>query len=296
MSFAQLKVDRESRRILRRVQAHLLKSHIGMGAQHETAGLMEVVYHPHNANRTLNYSTPRQRTAWVSGGQVLQGLDYLRQRDRTARVQYIEGLFPPPFAGTLRELGLTLESETPLMVHMRDGFGGRTAPTLAEPTRPEGITLEEVTDHRGAEHWWYVWRNAHYDVYTLGVEPLFVGRTLASVAMGEHTDFIAYQRGFPVGVARLTLHDDSAHIVAIALMRESRTAAMQLYMQHVALNAALERGCSLVFAPSDDDDERRIRRRQLGFVDLGAIVCYAEKPDEPVRGSDDRLDQPILDF
>src|SRR5690606_21093433 len=108
---------RESRQMLRQVHEHLLQAHTDLGAFRETISVVDVIHHPINPLPDFNYVTPRRNTAWVSGQYVKQGLDRLKQLGRTARVQYLEGLFPPLFAKTLLELGLSLERETPLMIY-----------------------------------------------------------------------------------------------------------------------------------------------------------------------------------
>src|SRR5512145_1364954 len=165
--------ERESRQMLRQVQEHLFQAHLNLGAVRESVGLVDVLYHPTNNTGTLNYVTPRRNTAWVSGKMIEPGLERLRKLGRTPRVQYIEGLFPPLFAKALRELQLSVERETPLMIY---NAGATGAAALAVPVMPDGVAMELVNDQRGIELWWYVWRNAFYDVMTLGVEPLFVGR------------------------------------------------------------------------------------------------------------------------
>ncbi|NJO54968.1 MAG: hypothetical protein HC829_09190 [Bacteroidales bacterium] len=103
---------RESRKILRRVQEHLHHAHAGLGARQETVGLVDVLYHPTSTLSSLNYVTPRRSTAWVPSEMINQGLEHLRKLERTPRVQYIEGLFPPLFSKTLFDLGL--EADCPL--------------------------------------------------------------------------------------------------------------------------------------------------------------------------------------
>ena len=274
-----VRVDRDARQTLRRVQQHLVNAPQHLGAQHEVVSLVEVLYHEHNPLSTLNYVTPRRKTAWVSAAQVQQGLDYLRERNRRPRVVYIEGLMPPLFARTLRGLDLALESETPLMIYQaEDG-----QPLPAAPKPPYNVRVQVVDDVRSAEVWWYVWQNAYYDVFTLGVEPLFVGRTHAAARQGMDIDVLMYHDSFPFGAARLTIHQKTAHLVGAAVFREKRTPAVtRLLMQH-ALQAALRNGCDLLFAPGDDPDERD-NLRALGFVDFGSIVCYAANTEPQANG------------
>ncbi|MEL6149177.1 MAG: hypothetical protein AAFV33_15670 [Chloroflexota bacterium] len=293
-----VKVDREARQALRRVQQHLVSAQMEMGAKHETVNLVEVVHHPQNPMADLNYVTPRRKTAWVSADQVKGGIDYLKSKNREPRVVFIEGLLPPLFARTLRELDLTVERETTLMVYLRDGFHGELPPETQVPKPPYNVRMETVTDVRGAEVWWYVWKNAYYDVLTLGVEPLYVGRNIGSIAMGNQIDIIAYRDTFPFAVARVTVHEETAHIANIAVFKEMRTPDVIHMLYENAVHVAMERGCDLVFAPGDDAVEREIVRK-IGFIDFGSIVCYSAQSDSmPDYETNDAkpLVQPILNL
>lgn len=279
---------KEIRQALRLVQEHLLNAHFTLGAQCESIGLVDVIYHPENRLPALNYTTPRKNTAWVSAKEIAQGLDYLRSAQRTARVSYIEGLFPAMFAKTLSGLGLAAEQETPIMLFYADKTPLNPAPL------PNGMTLHHVTDQRGIEAWWYVWRNAHYDVISLGVEPLFVGQDIREISAGRQIDILLYHHGFPAGVARMTIYNETAHIAGLALMKEIRTAQMQHALQTAAIQLAIERGCKLIFAPGDTDTDRQLCR-QIGFMDSGSIVCYSEKSGNAYGDHHDVfMAQPVL--
>lgn len=298
-SLAQ-KVDREKRKYLRDIQAHLLHAQVGLGAVHQVVDLVEVLYHPNSTDPSLNYVTPRQKTAWVSAEQVQHGINFLQERGRVPRVMYIEGLLPPLFARNLHTLALELEYETPLMVYLKDGLNGKLPPPPAAPQIPYNLRVETVNDVRGAEVWWYVWRNAYYDVSTLGVEPLYVARNVAAIAMGKHLDIILYLQDFPFGVARLTLHEQTAHLVSTALFREHNTPENFSLLLNVALHHAIAQGYTLVFAPGETEQERQIYR-EFGFMDFGSVVCYAAKasvhPTQTSQTDEHKpLVQPILNL
>mgnify|MGYP000293312835 CR=1 FL=1 len=286
---------RESRQMLRQVHDHLLLAHQDLGAYRETINVVDVVHHPINPLPDFNYVTPRRNTAWVSGQYVKQGLDRLRELGRTPRVQYIEGLFPPLFARTLLDLGLTLERETPLMIYRSSGADTMLPPSSGHSTT--GMQIQMVADQRGIEMWWYVWRNAFYDVLTLGVEPLVVGRDMAALLMGKQIDFLMVRHNFPMGVGRLSVQETnkSAHIVALAMMKEARTPERMRALLAAALRAALARGCDLVFAPGESEDDRSLCR-ELGFIDVSSIVCYVAS-NTSVNGRSEKngaLVQPLL--
>lgn len=266
--------ERELRRILRQIQDHLGQVHESLGAVRESVGMVTVYHHPTNVLPHLNYVTPRQGTAWVSGAMIQQGLQYLGNLGRAPRVQYIEGLYPPQLSAALRKLDLEVEREVPIMVYKVGGIAGRVPPPIQPRPLPDGIAIESVQDHRGMEAWWYVYRNAYYDVLTLGVEPLLVGRDMAALRTGDQVDYILYRYGFPAGVARLSLYGETAHILCIALLREIRTPAMLQLIMNAAARGALERGAKIVFLPGETEGERRMGR-ELGFLDFGSVVCYA---------------------
>jgi hypothetical protein len=270
--------ERESKHILRQIQDHLGEMHVKLGALRESVGMVEVFHHPSTNTPMLNYITPRKNTAWVSSSYLQQGLTHLAQQDRLPRVEYIEGLFPPAFARTLRDLGLELERETLIMVYKPGGIAGRPTPALIERPLPDGVVVRQVTDQEGIGQWWYVWRNGHFDVLSLGVEPLFVGQDMQANWTGKQLDYILYHHGFPAGVARVTFHKETAHILAMALLKEIRTTSMIQILQMAAVKGALERGAKLVFAPGEKEAERRVARK-LGFMDFGSIVCYAAPND-----------------
>lgn len=286
--------ERESRQILRQVQEHLFHAHMSLGAERETVGMVDVLHHPTNPLGILNYVTPRRNTAWVSGNMIEQGLAHLRKLERVPRVQYVEGLFPPLLAKELRGLNLKVEREVPMMIYKPAGINGVVPPPVKLPENTDGVSIQPVHDQAGIELWWYVWRNAHYDVLTLGVEPLFVGRDMAALKTGQQVDILAYRQGFPVGVARVSIHEQTGHILGMALMKESRTPEMTRLLQAAAMQAAIERGCTLIYAPGETEEDRRLCR-EMGFVDFGSIVCYSAEVEKAREDTNDGImDQPIL--
>ncbi|MGQ9890103.1 MAG: hypothetical protein ACUVSX_16690 [Aggregatilineales bacterium] len=266
--------QKESRRILRRVQDHIIAADTQSGAQREAVGLADVVYHPSNASTKLNYVTPRRSTAWVSSEMVQQGIARLQQRGRAARVRYIEGLYPPLFGAALRELGLVVEHEMPLMVYLAgESASSASSPATAAPL-PDGVSATACADQRSIELWWYAWRNAHFDALTLGAEPALVGRDLAAVTCGQQLNLLLYRDNFPVGAARLSVQSQGAYLMGMALMKEARTSSLLRALVVAVARAALDRGCNLICAPGETEADRLILRA-LGFRDFGSLVCYA---------------------
>ncbi len=292
------KTVRESRQILRRIQDHISQAHTAFGVEHETVGFVDVIHHRDTLLPSLNYVTPRRNMAWVSGNHIQQGLDRLQTLERSARVYYIEGLFPPPFAKILLDLGLYAEHEIPLMIYTQTDLSDEPAPPLPKLRNPAGVQTKTVSEQVGNDLWWCVWRGSDFDVQTLGIEPIHV----AADTTGRHQeiDLIIYRQGTPLGIARLSLQETSrsAHIVALALQREARTPQLTRLLLLAATKAALDRGASMVFAPGENDSDRVVYR-QLGFIDIGTLVCYAARSGDVnvnangVREHDNPL-QPVL--
>jgi hypothetical protein len=283
---------KESRRVLRRIQDHLYLAHSSLGVQRESVGLVDVMHHPTSTLASLNYVTPRRSTAWVSSEMIEQGLAHMRQLERTPRVHYIEGLFPPPFAKNLLDLGLQVEWELPLMAYLPGGFNGQMPPPLKADSPPPDTRTEQVMDERSGRVWQDVWRGASYEVATLGVEPLLVGQK--GLPQGQQIDILMYKSNSPVGVARLSIHGETAHLLALALMKEARTPELAILLLSTAVRAAVAQGCTLIYAPGETEADRQIARA-LGFMDFGGIVCYAASTYTTDEVQNDRiLGQPVL--
>jgi len=281
--------QRESRTILRRIEAHLRQSHLDMGATEEAVSFVDVIHHETSPLRTLNYVTPRRNTAWVSGNHVQQGLDKLGEKGRPLRVRFVEGLFPPVFVRALRELKLDVEEEVPIMVYKRKKEPRKLASV------PDGITFSQAKTIRDLSIWWYVWRNAYYDVAVSSVEPLVIGRDMQEIYFNKQINMVMYRHNYPMAVMRLTLHDGSAHLVAHAMLKELRQPEWERVIREVALDVALNAGADLIFVAGKTEEERKLYR-DMNFIDSGSIVSYAEMvkktTDEGVK--DDPLAQSVL--
>ncbi len=280
---------KETRQILRRVQDHLFQAHTALGVTHESVGFVDVIYHHANTVPDLNYVMPRRNTAWVSGKFVQQGLERLRALSRVPRVQYIEGLYPPQFAKALSDLGLEPERVTEIMAYTFDSPNQK----LPRTSSPAGVHLETYTDHSANALWLSLWQDDAFDVLTLGVEPLAVGRESGAI---QTADVVMRRDDTVIGVVRVGIQPNtgSAHVVALALLRAERSQRLTKVLLTAAMRAAIKQGCTLIFAPGESDDDRDIARK-LGFVDVGTMVCFASRAEsgKEVRGHDN-LQQPVL--
>lgn len=278
---------KDARVIMRRVDEHFRQAHLNLGANNESVGFVDVITHPNSILSTLNYVTPRRNTAWVSGKHIEDGLVKLREKNRRSRVRFADGLFPPIFGRSLREIGLELETEIPIMVYSSSD-AEREAPQVPTP-----LQVKVVTDQQGLAIWWYVWRNAFYNVYTSGIEPLVLGRDMRSLYLGEHLNLVLSTGDFPIGVARLTLHKKSAHLVSLAIMKEQHTPEREALLIKAAIHAALDVDCNLVFVTGKNTEERT-QYRAVGFEDYGSVVCYADPPAEQVDETVDEHELSVL--
>ncbi len=291
---------KSNRQILRRIQDHVLHAHLALGVEQNKVGFVDVVHHPDVSFADLNYVTPRRNTAWIPGQVVQQGLDRLKTLERRPRVRYVEGLFLPQFGKTLSDLSLEVEQKTPLLVYLPAGIEDFIPPAPPKPRAPAGIRLELISDKRGVDLWRDVWSSGCYDVSILGFEPLAMRQDALPLKLGQQTDVLIYHQNLPVGAVRLGLQTaaKSAHIIAIAVMSEINTPQLVKLALAAALRVAMARGCDLVFAAGNDADkvECDILSSDLGFIDVGTMVCYAAAVENTrsETANDDLMAQPIL--
>ena len=258
---------RATQTIMRRVEAHVQHQQKVQGATHERLNMMEVFYHPQTALPHFNYAAPRPKTAWVATTYIQQGLDALRERGRGARVRYMADLYPSVFAQTLTRIGLRLETRIPVLVKT-------IASADSAPTMPLGYSVQTVTDRQAMGAWWYVWRNAYYDVVTSTARPAQIERDLLAAQAGQQHNLLLYHAHYPIGALRLTLHDHSAHITAMALLNDFHTPKLDTLLRRMAVYHAAQQGCSLIFA-TGADAYLQTRYREIGFIDSSDILCYA---------------------
>lgn len=274
---------KESRRILRLVQEHLSDAHLKVGSQQESVGLVEVVHHPESTLAHLNYVTPRKNTAWVPTPEIEKGMAHLRELKRIPRLNYIEGLYPPIFAKSLHTIGLKVVSETPIMVCK---FAPDEAKT--KTVSPPNIRIVEADDQQSLGLWWYVWRNVYYDVITSGIEPFKIGESMQKVTLGQETNLLMYRESLPIGVARVTYHKTTAHLTTLVMMKEFRQDHLLRALYQATYNAAKAHNAELIFTSGETEKDRQLCR-DVSFVDVGSVVCYAEPSDDSTEETHDEI-------
>lgn len=282
-------VVKESRVALRLIHEHILRVKLLLGVQTESAGVVDVLFHPTDAREDLNYITPRRNTAFVSGAYLKPGLARLQALGRRGRVQYLDMLFPPSYAATMVGLGLDVEQSMHLMVYKIDGFAGKPPVTL---TPPKGIRVKRATQQGGLDLWRDVLADNAYEVTSLPVEPLVLGNNLPLMRRMGQLDLIAYRNNRAIAVARVGVQKDNGtvSIVALGLLREARTPDVLCALFTAVLKHSAARGCTIVFAPGETEDDRR-QCATLGFVPLGRVVGYGAGRDEGT--TDGNMGQPV---
>jgi hypothetical protein len=278
---------KESRVLMRRVDDHLRLAHRMVGAVEETTGAIDVIYHENSRLPQLNYVTPRRNTAWVSGKYVMQGLELLRQKDRTIHVRFAEGLYPSIFVKSLTEIGLVAHHETPIMAYQAQ------QPAIESPQLPDGVSCVQTAGHDSMAVWWYVWRSGWYDTLINSLEPLLIEREVTNLNADNQLNIILYRNQYPIGISRLTVHAGGAHLMAQAFLREVRTPALEQLLRQVSVEFALKSGCDLIFACSDSARQRS-DYHEMGFTDASRIIIYAQPDAALYKPNDGKLQQPVL--
>ena len=269
---------------LRRIEGHLRHAHDAMGVQRDAVGFVEVVHHPTYILPALNYVTPRRKTALVPGKHVADGIAVLRDYRRAARLLYIKELFPSFFGQSLQKIGLFLSGHFPLWVV------DLTQP-ITPPALPDNVSISTIINQQGIAIWSLIWRNANYRIYSTALEPLQMGQR---PHQNKILDMILYHYHTPLAVARLTVHGESAHLVARALLQTTRPIHLHPGLMQALAQTAKEQACTLLFI-GDADVEQLLSSSDLSYQQEGNMLCYTDSIDHtPSEETHDTVEQSIL--
>lgn len=282
MNRSEIKSHKER---LRQIEDHLRHAHDTMGVQRDAIGFVEVVHHPTYILPALNYVTPRRKTALVPGKHIEDGISSLRDYRRSARMLYVEELFPSFFGESLQKIGLSLQKRFPLWVV-------DLTQEIIPPILPDNLIVNTVLDQQGIEIWSLVWRNANYRVYGTPLEPLQIGKH--HICQNKVIDVILYHHHTPIAVARLTIHDTTAHLMARALLQSTQPLHLHQWLIQVAVQKAKEQACTLLFI-CDSDIEQLLSSSDLSCQQEGSMLCYTDNVDN-IHGEEthDAVEQPVL--
>lgn len=244
--------------LLRRIVEHVRLVHLAQGVQESQHGFTVCVTHE---QALLNYVTPRKNTAWLPDAHLVQGIQALRAAGKPARVWYADGLFPPSFARTLRQEGLTHAQELPLMVYQ-----GEQAPSLE---LPDESILRSLPEAEASALWARIVAEAEaWQVHQDALAPSQAGLSL-------NREWLAERHGVPIAALRLTTVADSAHMVAWAWRQGEDESLLLISLACAALNVLWTSGCRMAFVVGGTAVARAAWRR-AGWQDAGSIVVYSE--------------------
>jgi len=270
---------------LRQVEDHLRYAHDDLGVERDAVGFVEVVHHPSYILPSLNYVTPRRKTAMVPGKHVEEGITALVDYRRKTRVLYIEELFPPFFGDSLQQMGLYLNARIPLWVI------NLTASDV-KVKLPKRMSVNTVMNQQGLAIWSLVWRNASYRVFGTSLEPLQIGKLHPT---NDHVlDIILYLNHNPMAVSRLTLQDNTAHLMARAVVQTTQPLRLQQWLLEVTAQHAIEHGAELLFI-ADKTIQYLQPVTDLPLTQEGSMLCYTDEPNNNHgEGTHDTVEQLVL--
>jgi hypothetical protein len=270
---------------LRQIEDHLRHAHDTMGVQRDSIGFVEVVHHPTYVLPELNYVTPRRKTALVPGKHVEDGISSLRDHRRSARMLYVEELFPPFFGDSLQKIGLSLEDRYPLWTI-------DLTQSITPQSLPDELSVKTVINQQGIEIWSLIWRNANYQVHGTPLEPIQVGKQY--IHQNTVVDVILYNHDTPIAVARLTIHESTAHLMARALHQPIQLPNLHQCLIQVATQTAIEHDCTLLFI-CDKNIEQLLSSSDLPCQQDGNMLCYTDSIDDSFgEETHDTVEQPLL--
>ena len=274
------KLNRSRQQALRQIQEHINWVRRRRGVLFEQASTIDVYYHPRQTAASHNYVTPRRGAAWVPGRDVRVALDRLAELDRLPRLAVVKGLFPEAFHAQLKNLGLVVENDYPLLT-----FGpipGCEQEVLGDyppvPSMPPYLSVYGVADQNAVATWL---RLGSED----GVLDSHEIKLLwENVVRGQEMYFLVSDDFTIAGGAGTIISPPAAEIICVDTFPLHRRRGVASAAIRTSVQYAQARGCSLVFLIAASDSAAHLCRR-LGFVDLDRLVTYC-RSEEAVAVSD----------
>lgn len=281
MNHSEIKFNKDR---LRQINNHLSLAHDGMGVKRDPVGFVDVVHHPTSVLPSFNYVTPRRRTALVPGTHVEEGIGTLRDYRRNVRVLYIEELFPSFFGKSLEKIGLSLKARFPLWV---------LEPSTSPPEIPSRITVNTIVNQDGIDIWQLVWRSGNYKRFETQLEPLLIGKQYPEE--NHVIDVVLYHGDAPIAVARMTLYDKTAHLMARAISQSTQSLHLHRWLIQAALQTVAQHGCDFMFVCDKDFAHEFETGLDISCQLQGNMLCYSDSVDD-THGEkiNDTVEQPIL--
>jgi len=258
------------RRVLRLIQDHFNATRLRHGTRMEQASTVDIYYHPQETAAAYNYVTPRRGAAWVPGTDVATGLNRLAELDRIPRLELVKGLFPSAFHSQLRSIGLSVETDYPLMTY-------GLIPNCEQESIDDSFTIpdaEQVAVYQAAN------KQAVATWLRMGLEgrapePEQIERLWRNVVDGKEMYFLASHDVTIAGGAGVILNPPVAEIICMDTIAPYRRHGIASTALRSAVAYAQGYDCSLIFLIAASDTAARLYRH-LGFVDLDQVITYCK--------------------
>ncbi len=237
----------------------------------EQASTVDVYYHPRETAALYNYVTPRRGAAWVPGTDVATALKRLAELDRIPRLELVKGLFPSAFHNQLKSIGLSVETDYPLMTYGL--IPNCEQETPSDPSfilpAPDNISVFQAANAYALATWLRLGLDGQ------APDPEQIERLWQNVINGKEMYFLASHELTIAGGAGVVLNPPVAEIMCVDTIAPYRRHGVASTAIHTAVRYAQTQDCSLIFLIAASDTAARLYRH-LGFVDLDHIVTYCK--------------------
>lgn len=285
-------LNRDERKTLRSIQAHISASNLHGPVVVEQIGTVDVYFHPSNANPYLNCATPHRGVAWVRREDLVDAFAGLDHLGRTPRLVFQDALFPTAFRQQIKLMGLDLEEERAVLVY-RPMYGpnppGETPLGRLPDESAPSITTAVASTQVELATWLRVFRAGYYNTETLQVDPVDVEPLTDSADRNISVFVLAYYDGTPLGAAHIAMNPPTAELEAVVTAPLWHGMGLEIALISTALRTVQERGCNIIFALEPPSETVRLYRR-LGFVELTHMLTFRQtrspEDDSPTADSE----------
>jgi GNAT superfamily N-acetyltransferase len=285
-------LNREERKTLRTIQAHIRESTRAKQAIVEQLGTVDVYFHPSNADPYLNCATPHKGVAWVRRDDLYNAFTGLERLGRIPRLVFQDALFPSAFQQQLGLMGLTLEEQRVIMVY-RPIYG----PDLPDETPRDrlptefdyAITAKVATTQADLAAWLRVFKAGYYNTETLTVNLAEVEPLIRFAQRGEKIFVMASYQDTPLGTTQVCLHESSAEIESVVTAPLWHGMGLETALITTAVRSTLEHKRDIIFTVVLSNATTRLYR-MLGFVELTHVMTFWRAENYSRTQSDDEID------
>ncbi len=269
-------LNREDRKILRKIQDHINHMLRTSNTTIEQIGTVDVYFHPSSSGLFLNCVTPHKGVAWVRREDLLAAFQGMERLGRSPRLIFQDALFPEAFRQQLEIIGLTLEGMQVVMIY-RPLLGPLIPDEIplgclpAEPPAP--VTAWIATERADLGTWLRVFNAGYFNTDMITVPPSAVDALEQEMQEGSRFFVLASYERAPLGAARVALHPPTAQIEALVTVPLWHGMGLEIGLAWQAVREAEARGCETVFTIAPPPDLRALYRR-LGFEDLTHIMTF----------------------